>query len=43
MSSLDPYSALITEGEPQPARPGPLAGLRLAVNGLIDTAGGRTT
>ena len=43
MTPLDPYNALITEVEAQPARPGPLAGLRLAVKDLIDTAGVRTT
>jgi aspartyl-tRNA(Asn)/glutamyl-tRNA(Gln) amidotransferase subunit A len=39
----DPYNALITELEPGPGREGPLAGLRLAVKDLIDTAGIRTT
>jgi Asp-tRNA(Asn)/Glu-tRNA(Gln) amidotransferase A subunit family amidase len=39
----DAFHALITEIEPAPARPGPLAGLRLAVKDLIDTAGVRTT
>jgi Asp-tRNA(Asn)/Glu-tRNA(Gln) amidotransferase A subunit family amidase len=39
----DSWNALITEIEPAPARPGPLAGLRLAVKDLIDTAGVRTT
>ena len=39
----DPFNALVTEVEPEPARPGPLAGLRLAVKDLIDTAGIRTT
>ena len=39
----DRWNALITEVEPAPARPGPLAGLRLAVKDLIDTAGVRTT
>jgi Asp-tRNA(Asn)/Glu-tRNA(Gln) amidotransferase A subunit family amidase len=39
----DGFNALITEVEPAPARPGPLAGWRLAVKDLIDTAGIRTT
>ena len=39
----DAWNALITEVEPVAARPGPLAGLRLAVKDLIDTAGVRTT
>ena len=39
----DPYNALITELEPEPPRTGPLAGLRLVVKDLIDTAGIRTT
>jgi aspartyl-tRNA(Asn)/glutamyl-tRNA(Gln) amidotransferase subunit A len=39
----DSYNALITELEPAPGREGPLAGLRLAVKDLIDTAGIRTT
>jgi aspartyl-tRNA(Asn)/glutamyl-tRNA(Gln) amidotransferase subunit A len=42
--SLDPYNALITRVEPDPeSRPGPLAGKRLLVKDLIDTAGIRTT
>jgi len=41
--ALDPLNALITEVEPAAPRPGPLAGLRLAVKDLIDTAGVRTT
>jgi len=39
----DRWNALITEVEPAPARPGPLAGARLVVKDLIDTAGVRTT
>jgi Asp-tRNA(Asn)/Glu-tRNA(Gln) amidotransferase A subunit family amidase len=39
----DPFNALITEVEPEPPREGPLAGRRLAVKDLIDTAGIRTT
>lgn len=39
----DSWNALITEVEPEPAQSGPLAGLRLAVKDLIDTAGVRTT
>jgi Asp-tRNA(Asn)/Glu-tRNA(Gln) amidotransferase A subunit family amidase len=42
-SATDAWNALITEVEPAPARQGPLAGLRLAVKDLIDTAGVRTT
>ena len=41
--SLDPFNALITRVEPDPVRPGPLSGKRLAVKDLIDTAGIRTT
>jgi Asp-tRNA(Asn)/Glu-tRNA(Gln) amidotransferase A subunit family amidase len=41
--SLDPYNALITAVEPEPAKPGPLEGKRLLVKDLIDTAGIRTT
>jgi aspartyl-tRNA(Asn)/glutamyl-tRNA(Gln) amidotransferase subunit A len=41
--SVDPYNALITAVEPEPARPGPLSGKRLLVKDLIDTAGIRTT
>ena len=39
----DAYNAIITEVEPEPARPGPLHGRRLLVKDLIDTAGIRTT
>jgi aspartyl-tRNA(Asn)/glutamyl-tRNA(Gln) amidotransferase subunit A len=39
----DDWNAVITEVEPQPARPGPLNGKRLLVKDLIDTAGTRTT
>ncbi len=39
----DPFNALITELDPEPARRGPLHGLRLVVKDLIDTAGVRTT
>jgi aspartyl-tRNA(Asn)/glutamyl-tRNA(Gln) amidotransferase subunit A len=39
----DPYNALITRVEPGPLREGPLAGRRLVVKDLIDTAGIRTT
>jgi Asp-tRNA(Asn)/Glu-tRNA(Gln) amidotransferase A subunit family amidase len=39
----DDWNAIITEVEPQPARPGPLHGKRLLVKDLIDTAGIRTT
>jgi aspartyl-tRNA(Asn)/glutamyl-tRNA(Gln) amidotransferase subunit A len=41
--SLDPYNALITAVEPEPAKSGPLEGKRLLVKDLIDTAGIRTT
>ena len=40
---IDELNAVITPVEPQPARPGPLAGKRLLVKDLIDTAGIRTT
>lgn len=39
----DPYNAFITQVEPGPGGDGPLAGRRLAVKDLIDTAGIRTT
>lgn len=39
----DDWNAFITEVEPAPAADGPLAGRRLAVKDLIDTAGIRTT
>ena len=39
----DDWNAVITEVEPQEARPGPLHGKRLLVKDLIDTAGIRTT
>ena len=42
--SIDAYNALITRVEPDPeVRPGALAGKRLLVKDLIDTAGIRTT
>jgi aspartyl-tRNA(Asn)/glutamyl-tRNA(Gln) amidotransferase subunit A len=41
--SDDPYNAFITTVEPGPAGSGPLAGRRLAVKDLFDTAGIRTT
>jgi Asp-tRNA(Asn)/Glu-tRNA(Gln) amidotransferase A subunit family amidase len=40
---VDAYNAFITRVEPAPAGDGPLAGKRLAVKDLIDTAGIRTT
>jgi aspartyl-tRNA(Asn)/glutamyl-tRNA(Gln) amidotransferase subunit A len=39
----DPLNAVITWVDPEPARPGPLAGKRLLVKDLVDTAGVRTT
>ena len=39
----DDLSAVITWVDPEAARPGPLAGKRLLVKDLIDTAGVRTT
>jgi aspartyl-tRNA(Asn)/glutamyl-tRNA(Gln) amidotransferase subunit A len=39
----DRWHAVITEVEPRKARPGPLAGKRLLVKDLLDTAGIRTT
>ena len=39
----DPFNAVITEVEPAEPRPGPLAGKRLLVKDLFDTAGVRTT
>jgi aspartyl-tRNA(Asn)/glutamyl-tRNA(Gln) amidotransferase subunit A len=39
----DDWNAFITEVEPTPAADGPLAGRRLAVKDLLDTAGIRTT
>jgi Asp-tRNA(Asn)/Glu-tRNA(Gln) amidotransferase A subunit family amidase len=39
----DAYHAVITPVEPAPARQGPLAGKRLLVKDLFDTAGVRTT
>jgi aspartyl-tRNA(Asn)/glutamyl-tRNA(Gln) amidotransferase subunit A len=41
--SDDPYNAFITTVEPGPAGDGPLAGQRLAVKDLFDTAGVRST
>jgi aspartyl-tRNA(Asn)/glutamyl-tRNA(Gln) amidotransferase subunit A len=41
--TADPWNAVLTEVEPAPPRPGPLAGKRLLVKDLVDTAGIRTT
>jgi aspartyl-tRNA(Asn)/glutamyl-tRNA(Gln) amidotransferase subunit A len=41
--SADPYNAFITQVEPGEAGTGPLAGRKLAVKDLFDTAGVRTT